>query len=432
MNIGSQVINDLIGKSRTLYEEAIAVYANPVATAEDLAAAKQKQQDANAIKARANDLLQLHEEAQALPNLEDLKSGFSGGAARPPSEKFANFEDFIGAVAVRALHGKTDPRLKGFRDKDEDAAESRKDMSGGVGAAGGVLIPIEQYGELLAVAAPFSIVRPRATKIRMRRRQVTIPALDQSGAVAGVPSFYGGIRVFWAEEASLKPNSDPAFRLITLTAHKLVGYTRASDELLDDAESLADYLGGPMGFPGAIAWAEDYAFLRGSGVGQPLGILNSPATLAITRNTSGKITYDDVAKMLGRFMGTNPVWVASITAKEALLLMHGPNDTGYAGAYMWGDASKGVPEQLMGYPIFFTDKLPATGTLGDLMLCDWSQYIIGDRQATTFETTRVERFQYDQTSFRAVHRVDGTPWLNAPLTLVDGTTQVSPFVAIAT
>jgi regulation of enolase protein 1 (concanavalin A-like superfamily) len=29
-----------------------------------------------------------------------------------------------------------------------------------------------------------------------------------------------------------------------------------------------------------------------------------------------------------------------------------------------------------------------------------------------------------------VHRVDGQPWLNAPLTYQDGTTQVSPFVTL--
>ena len=30
-----------------------------------------------------------------------------------------------------------------------------------------------------------------------------------------------------------------------------------------------------------------------------------------------------------------------------------------------------------------------------------------------------------------IHRVDGQPWLNAPLTYQDTTTQVSPFVALS-
>ena len=431
MQNNTQVL-ELIGQAKKLYEEASAVYANPAASAEAIAEAKKKREAAASIKNRASDLMAILEEAGALPSLEEMKSGRSGGSNGPEKKGFKDFNEFVGALADHALYGKRDERLKAFRDKDEDAAENLKDMSGATGAAGGFLIPVENYGQLMAVAAPLSVIRPRATKIRMRRRQVTIPMLDQTKVPAGFPSYFGGIQVFWAEEGSQKPASDPAFRNFTLTAHKLVGYTRASDELLDDADGLSDFLGGPMGFPGAIAWAEDYAFLHGSGVGQPLGVLNSAATLAVTRATSTKIEYADVAAMVARFMGTNPVWVASITVKEALLTMSGPKATNNEGFYLWGNAEKGVPDQLMGYPIFFTDKVPALGTKGDLGLYDFSKYVIGDRQATTFETSKQERFQFDQTSFRAVHRVDGTPWLNAPITLVDGTTKVSPFVTIAT
>jgi hypothetical protein len=48
----------------------------------------------------------------------------------------------------------------------------------------------------------------------------------------------------------------------------------------------------------------------------------------------------------------------------------------------------------------------------------------------TIDTSSHERFQYDETSWRAVHRVDGQPWLNAPITLADGSTQISPFVIL--
>ena len=64
-------------------------------------------------------------------------------------------------------------------------------------------------------------------------------------------------------------------------------------------------------------------------------------------------------------------------------------------------------------------------------LADFRYYLIGDRQATTIESTPyTDQWKYDLTSWRAVHRVDGQPWLSAPLTYQDGTVQVSPFVIL--
>jgi len=85
---------------------------------------------------------------------------------------------------------------------------------------------------------------------------------------------------------------------------------------------------------------------------------------------------------------------------------------------------------LFGYPVIFTEKTPTIGNAGDVILADMRYYLIGDRQATTIESTPYVQWQYDLTSWRAVHRVDGQPWLSAPLTLQDGTLQVSPFVIL--
>jgi HK97 family phage major capsid protein len=91
-----------------------------------------------------------------------------------------------------------------------------------------------------------------------------------------------------------------------------------------------------------------------------------------------------------------------------------------------------APGKLFGYPVVFTEKLPVPGVTGSVILCDWKYYLIGDRQGTTIESNNSELFRYDQTSWRAVHRVDGQPWLSAPLTLSDGSSQVSPFVQLST
>jgi len=104
--------------------------------------------------------------------------------------------------------------------------------------------------------------------------------------------------------------------------------------------------------------------------------------------------------------------------------------------YIWhphfggAGAAEGAPGTLLGYPVLFTEKTPTLGTTGDVLLCDFSQYLIGDGSNTTLESSIHERFQFDQTAFRLVKRVDGQEWCKAPVYLADGVTQVSPFVEL--
>ena len=105
------------------------------------------------------------------------------------------------------------------------------------------------------------------------------------------------------------------------------------------------------------------------------------------------------------------------------------------GNYIWlptygVGVAAAAPGTLLGYPVIFTEKTPILGTTGDVLLCDFSQYLIGDRQAVTMASSIHERFRYDQTTFRMVMRVDGQEWCKAPIELADGATQVSPFVEL--
>jgi HK97 family phage major capsid protein len=266
----------------------------------------------------------------------------------------------------------------------------------------------------------------------MARRQINLPVLDQTGTTAGVPHWFGGMRFYWAEEASAKTETDANFRQVSLVAHKLIGYTRASDELVDDsAISLDAFLSGPLGFAGGVSWMEDYTFFQGSGAGQPLGVINAGATISIARIVQAGVTYTDLVNMFEAFLpSSNGAWFISQSVISNLMTMTDP-----ASNYLWptmyaGGAAAGRPPTLLGMPVFFTEKLPRIGTAGDVLLADWRYYLLGDRQATTIESTKFDRWQYDQTSWRVVHRVDGQPWLSTPLTYSDGTTQVSPFVIL--
>jgi HK97 family phage major capsid protein len=416
-------------KANALYKEAQAILSNEDAKPEEKERVDTLIQQADGLKEEAKKLKSIEEMIEESDLFEDESGPADQAKGRSPKKKkdFEDFGDFVKEVRVayRSKGRTVDPRLETFVDITEPEA---KDLSGASGADGGFLIPVQQLNEIMAVAAPMTVVRQRATVIRMASRYMRMPVLDQTGTSQSNPAFFGGIEVFWQEEASEKTASDPQWRQMTMEAFKLIAYTRIGDELLEDADGVADFLSSNLGFPGAIAWKEDYAFLRGSGVGQPLGVINAPGTVTVARATASAIGYVDLVNMMAAFMGQAPVWVATHNAKASLMTMEGPSGNP---SYLWGNATQGMPQTLLGYPIEFVDKLPGVGTQGDIMLCDFRYYLIGDRKRTTVEFSREERFKYDQTTFRGVHRVGGQPWLSAPITITDGdSTQLSPFVVL--
>lgn len=437
-----------LAEAKRLAEEAQATYSNPDSTAEEKEQADKMFEDAQAYRRNAvkeQEILELAEdigvlEQKAADAVEktaaDEKTGLEGS-------EFKEWGEYLHAIWLKDTGKFDDPRLTWYKDDDSEghqpsvkefigkgySPEQAKQMVESVGASGGFLVPTQFDATLRAVQGEDGIVPPRATRIRMSRRQIDLPVLDQTvTGTSGVPPWFGGMQVYYAEEASEKTLTEATFRKVTLVAHKLICYTRASDELLDDsAISLSDFLAGPLGMAGAIGWRMDYAMLRGTGAGQPLGVIIAPATIVVARNQGGNINYIDLTNMLESFLpSARGVWVVTQTGMSNLLQIVDPN-----GNYIWQpNAREGVPQTIFGFPVIFTEKLPAVGTQGDILLADFRYYLYGDRQATTVETTQFDMWRYDQTSWRAVDRHDGQPWLSLPLTYQDQATQVSPFVIL--
>jgi HK97 family phage major capsid protein len=429
-----QTSEEMLGESHRLFEEMKAIAADPKSGAEERGRIPKMLEDAKGLRDRAVQLKEIFDAGldnrEIWEKIQEKNTPVPGVPTR--ASAFKSWGDFLVKVWEAGhpnVKAPPDARLAFFKDEDAKRLES-KDMSGASGAGGGFLIPAEFQAQLQAAIGERSIVRPRATIIPMRRRQLDIPVLDQTGTTSNVPHWFGGLLFYWMEEAAAKTESDAAFRQVSLVAHKLIGYTRASDELVDDsAISLEAFFSGPLGFAGGVAWMEDYTFLRGSGAGQPLGVINAGATIIEGRAAANAIGFDDICDMLEHALpGGRFVWVISQSAMSQLLQMNGPAGNP---SYIWiANARDGAPGMLMGYPVIWSEKVPTLGTSGDIGLYDFSYYVVGDRQSTTVESTKFDRWSYDQTSWRVVHRVDGQPWLSTWLTLQDGSSTVSPFVIL--
>jgi len=419
--------NEMIGKAKKLFADAQEILGNEEATPEDLKKVEPMVEDAKKLQARA---LQTKELENAALEVKEQVADEQKNDSVVGGSDFKSWGEFLHAnwTSSFAKNG-VDSRLKVFRDIDA-SGHPVKDLGESVGSTGGFLVPTEFLAQLQSAIQENAIVRSRATVIPMRRRQVNIPVLDQTGTTAGQPHWFGGMQFTWQEEATEKTQSDPTFRRVALVAHKLIGYTRASDELLDDsAISLEAFLSGPLGFAGGAAWMEDYAFLQGTGAGQPLGVIAAGATITVARAAAGAVSYVDLCNMMENFLPTGQgVWVISQSLMSDIIQLSGPSGNA---SYVWhNNAAAGIPGSMFGMPVIWSEKVPVAGSAGDVGLYDFKYYLIGDRQATTVESTQFDRWRYDQTSWRMVHRIDGQPWLSAPLTLQDGSTQISPFVIL--
>lgn len=354
----------------------------------------------------------LYEEfwSPAEPKTQDLTS-------RPELEWSKGIGEFFQKIHIFQVGKALDPRLQ-------------KQLVEGTGALGGFLVPTAFEATLLQLMAEGAIVEPRATVIPMTGRQLDIPAIDYGVITSpdGQTNFFGGAVFEWTEEAGTKPEVDIRFRMKELVVHDLTGYLPVSDSLLADAVIALPPIFNRV-FGDGSRWYQDYAYLQGDAVGKPTGVLVAAATIVVNRAVAGAIGYVDLVNMEAQLLpGASPVWVMTISAKPQIRQLVDPN-----GNYIWpapaGNAAGPAGGGVLGYPIIWTEKLTGLGNPGDVLLADFSYYLIGRRQGITISSSEHYLFRNNQTAFKVVSRVDGNPWLNNPVETQEGTT-VSPFLIL--
>lgn len=306
------------------------------------------------------------------------------------------------------------------------------------GITGGYLVPPEYGQELLELSAENTVLVGKTDEYPMTGRELVMPILDQTTApTAGNTAYFGGVVMSWTSEAATRSETEPIFKDARLVANELSGYALASRNVILDNKFALDRRLTQL-FAGAIGWYRDYAYLQGNGVGKPQGIVNANATIAVTRTTTSTIKYDDLANMYGSFLPQSQgkgMWIVSQSVLKVLLklqdgssrLVFQPYYPGTAG----GPAAVNPPMTIFGMPIVVTEKLPALGAKGDILLVDPKYYWSGTTQSIEIAASEHYKFINNQVTYRALWRGDGRSWLDAPVTLQDTSTTVSPFVAIA-
>lgn len=347
---------------------------------------------------------------------------------------FTSISDF--AQHVYKADASSGRRVTPELDKWLKKAASDTSLVEGEDQYGGYLIPPEFRNELMIAIKQDNEILPRTTQVPMKSTMVKIPyvnGFDESGNLV-----YGGIQWKWLDELATKTETRPKFGRITLELKKVAGLAFASDEILEDSPmSMENIL--KNGFKDGLNFTLNRVFIRGTGAGQPLGVLNSPCLVSVGKETNqatATIVFENIVKMFARIHDSSKaVWLANQTTLPQLASMALSVGSGGVPVWMPAGGISGAPfATLMGLPLIWSKHCSVIGTKGDLILADWSQYLVGQKSgqgaAGKYDTSIHLKFDADQTCFRFVFRIDGQPWWPSSFQPPNSADTISPFITL--
>jgi HK97 family phage major capsid protein len=301
---------------------------------------------------------------------------------------------------------------------------------------GGFLLQQDFSSNILTSSYSTGSILSRVNRmtISSNSNSMKIPRTKDNSESAGI---FGGIIAYWLAEAADKTPTHPEFDAMTLELKKVAALVPTTDDLLSDSSLLESFVN--IGATKALTKALELAIIRGTGAGSPLGILNSPSLVTVDKETgqgADTIQYENIKKMWSRMSADsrlNSVWLINQTVEPELYGMGIIVGVGGSPVYMPPNGASGSPYgTLFGRPVIPCNHCSAVGDAGDIILADFSEYLLIEKGGVQAASSIHVAFLTDQTYFRFVMRVDGQPAWNTVFTPTYGSTATqSPFVTLA-
>lgn len=309
----------------------------------------------------------------------------------------------------------------------------------GVGADGGFAVPPEWRSEIMANVEAEDGLLNRTDVQTISSNTITYP-IDESPAWASS----GGIRAYWDGETDTITQSKPALKDLTIKTHRLTALVPVTEELQQDASAMSGYITGKAGE--VLAFKLNDAIINGTGVGMPLGIMNAPCKVTVTKEssqTNGTIHGRNVLKMMARMPARSYGRAAWLINQDCLPQVAGlamdvtKADGTAAGAGVLYMTPQGLANQssfgsILGRPIIVTEACQTLGTEGDIVLADLSKYLSVMRGSLKTDYSIHLWFDQAINAFRFILRMNGQPWLSAAIARKNGSNTLSHFVTLQT
>ena len=325
--------------------------------------------------------------------------------------------------------------IKKSRERSRNMIQKASDITVAADDQAGVLVPPEISNTMFAVAAETAVIDPLCSHMSISSNRIEFPKIKDYDRSSGL--VFGGVKAYWKGEDAQLTSSGFKTEEVGINLHALTALAYTSDQALKFASvDLGSYLLQTMG--AAITYKRESVFLTGTGSGMPLGVLNAPCALSVAAEgsqTTDTIVVKNLWKMEAalRARGQGSVaWIynriASLAQLRGLSLTIGTGGVqipAFQGNPLSNDAT------LDGIPIHHSEHAKALGELGDIVLVDWSDYLVVDHRSGQEIASSIHlKFDYAQTAYRIMSYVGGQP-LSSQAYTDTNSKQSSPVVLLA-
>lgn len=343
-------------------------------------------------------------------------------AAESPTHGFATAQDWFKAIRVAAVN----PSIVDRRLTNAQAAATVF-ANEGAGPEGGWSLPPEYSKEIVeAVAGQASLLgRMKPIQSTSNIFQIPVDETTQWGTT--------GVQAAKVSEGGAATATVLALQGRTVTLYKAVSLVNVTEELATDNPASVQYINRVMGRQ--LQGIVERWILRGSGVGEPVGILNAPGLVSVTAesagNGAGTLIRKNLAKCCGRllpgydseaFFCMSPS--ALIEVNEILLAVNGNSRD---------DLTRGFSQTVLGKPIHVSMEAQPVGTAGDATCIAPSGFLTLVKGGVQSQATIYFYFDQGLQTLRSYLRIGQVPLLSAPVTpKLDTSTTLSHCVTTAT
>lgn len=388
------------------------------------------------IKAAKDEMATLKAQIEAEESVIEMRGEMGQPGARisvhdnREDKPFASLGEMLQCVRVAAVTPSAiDPRL--------NPRAAALGLNEKVGAEGGFLVGTDVSKDLLEEMHESEVLAPLCDQVPISNdsNSIKINGVDETSRANG--SRFGGVQAYWADEAGTATATKPKFRKITMTLNKLLAFYYATDEELADASVLAALA--QRAFAEEMSFKKDDAIIRGAGAGQPLGILNSPVLVTVAKEAgqlAATVMFENLAKMYARMPARSKrraSWFIHDDVMPQLQTMTIAAGASNVPVYLPPSGASQAPYgTIFGRPVVPIEQCESVGTVGDIILADFSQYKLATKGGLQQASSIHVQFLTGEQVFRFTYRVDGQPARSAAMTPFKGTATQSPFVVLAT
>jgi len=311
-------------------------------------------------------------------------------------------------------------------------------------AISGMGVSVDSDGGFIAPATLSNTIMEKSLEGSFLQRCFTLPCVGPilrlpavvDNTRSGATTMFGGITCSYVPEGGAYPAAGKVqTEMIEFKPIKLVAKAAITEELLEDNAISAEALVNKC-VPEAIRYVRERKVLWGTGAGEPLGAFglydgtNTRCAAAITRSGANAIAAVDVFGLVARAYGSMDkyLFMANKPATYAVIRQLPLSQPGPQGSSI----SQGWVQTLDGVPVQWSEHMANDiGTRGDIVLADWSQYVLVTKGGVRSKISLELRFDYGENVYVFIIREDGAPWWRSALTGVDGLTR-SPFCWLTT